>query len=51
MSKVPKYHRAFGVRQFYRLLIIVLLVIDKIKGPYRNRYDLPDGSLEDGNHY
>ncbi|EEL81713.1 MutT/NUDIX [Bacillus cereus AH1271] len=25
-----------------------LLVIDKIKGPYRNRYDLPGGSLEDG---
>ncbi|PGO25377.1 DNA mismatch repair protein MutT [Bacillus cereus] len=47
MSKAPKYHRAFGV---YGICIEnnSILVIDKIKGPYKNRYDLPGGSLEDG---
>ena len=47
MSKALKYHRAFGV---YGICIEnnSILVIDKIKGPYRSRYDLPGGSLEDG---
>ncbi|WP_412988547.1 NUDIX domain-containing protein [Pediococcus siamensis] len=45
MSK--KYHRAFGV---YGILGDPkgLIVIKKNGGPYRNRYDLPGGSLEDG---
>ncbi|MCQ4090423.1 NUDIX hydrolase [Exiguobacterium sp. LL15] len=40
-------HRAFGV---YGLLMKddALLVIDKNGGPYINRYDLPGGSLEEG---
>jgi ADP-ribose pyrophosphatase YjhB (NUDIX family) len=41
------YHRAFGV-----YVVIYkegkLLVIHKGGGPYRNRYDLPGGSLEEG---
>ncbi|GCF73071.1 NUDIX domain-containing protein [Bacillus cereus] len=47
MSKALKYHRAFGV---YGICIEnnSILVIDKIKGPYKNRYDLPGGSLENG---
>lgn len=42
-----KYHRAFGV---YGILVKddKLLVINKNGGPYINRYDLPGGSLEDG---
>ncbi|AYF06993.1 NUDIX hydrolase [Bacillus paramobilis] len=47
MNNATNFHRAFGV---YGICIENknLLVIDKIKGPYRNRYDLPGGSLEDG---
>jgi len=42
-----KYHRAFGV---YGICIENgnLLVINKNGGPYINRYDLPGGSLEEG---
>ncbi|MDQ0160769.1 NUDIX hydrolase [Alkalibacillus salilacus] len=42
-----KYHRAFGV---YGICIRngKLLVINKNGGPYINRYDLPGGSLEEG---
>jgi len=42
-----KYHRAFGV---YGICVEngKLLVINKNGGPYINRYDLPGGSLEDG---
>ena len=42
-----KYHRAFGV---YGICIKdrKLLVINKNGGPYINRYDLPGGSLEEG---
>ncbi|NIK12547.1 NUDIX hydrolase [Alkalibacillus almallahensis] len=41
------YHRAFGV---YGICIRdgKLLVINKNGGPYINRYDLPGGSLEEG---
>lgn len=44
---VTTCHRAFGV---YGLLVKdhQLLVINKNGGPYINRYDLPGGSLEDG---
>ncbi|WP_270343043.1 MULTISPECIES: NUDIX hydrolase [Bacillus] len=47
MNNATNFHRAFGV---YGICIENnnILVIDKIKGPYRNRYDLPGGSLEDG---
>ncbi|MFC9415092.1 NUDIX hydrolase [Bacillus mobilis] len=47
MNNTTNFHRAFGV---YGICIENnnLLVMDKIKGPYRNRYDLPGGSLEDG---
>ncbi|MEJ9111612.1 NUDIX hydrolase [Bacillus paramobilis] len=47
MNNATNFHRAFGV---YGICIENknLLVIDKIIGPYRNRYDLPGGSLEDG---
>ncbi|KFN02740.1 NUDIX domain-containing protein [Bacillus clarus] len=47
MNKVPNYHRAFGV---YGICIKnnKMLVIDTSKGPYKNRYDLPGGSLEEG---
>ncbi|EOG8708032.1 MULTISPECIES: NUDIX hydrolase [Bacillus cereus group] len=47
MNNATNFHRAFGV---YGICIENnnLLVIDKIKGPYRNRYDLPGGSLEQG---
>lgn len=39
-------HRAFGV---YTVIYKEgkLLVIHKARGPYRNRYDLPGGSLEE----
>lgn len=42
-----KYHRAFGV---YGICVEddKLLVINKNSGPYINRYDLPGGSLEEG---
>ncbi|WP_422123321.1 NUDIX hydrolase [Planococcus sp. X10-3] len=44
---MQKYHRAFGV---YGLCIEneKLLVINKSRGPYINRFDLPGGSLEEG---
>ncbi|BDR56671.1 NUDIX hydrolase [Xylocopilactobacillus apis] len=44
---VKKYHRAFGV---YGIITIdnQLVVIKKNGGPYINRFDLPGGSLEDG---
>lgn len=47
MNNATNFHRAFGV---YGICIENnnLLVIDKIKGPYRNRNDLPGGILEDG---
>ncbi|ENB9401962.1 TPA: NUDIX hydrolase [Bacillus paranthracis] len=47
MNNASNFHRAFGV---YGICIENnnILVIDKIKGPYRNRYDLPGGSLEEG---
>ncbi|MGX7199430.1 NUDIX hydrolase [Enterococcus nangangensis] len=44
---MEKYHRAFGVYGFY-LEHDRLLVMKKNGGPYKNRYDLPGGSLEDG---
>lgn len=42
-----RYHRAFGV---YGICVEdgKLLVINKNGGPYINRYDLPGGSLEEG---
>ncbi|WP_240903766.1 NUDIX hydrolase [Chengkuizengella sediminis] len=42
-----KFHRAFGV---YGICVKEdkLLVINKNAGPYINRFDLPGGSLEDG---
>lgn len=42
-----KFHRAFGV---YGIFVEdeELLVINKNGGPYINRFDLPGGSLEDG---
>ena len=45
MSK--KFHHAFGV---YGIITInsQLVVIKKTGGPYLNRYDLPGGSLDDG---
>ncbi|AOY16311.1 DNA mismatch repair protein MutT [Bacillus sp. ABP14] len=47
MNNASNFHRVFGV---YGICIENnnILVIDKIKGPYRNRYDLPGGSLEEG---
>ncbi|MDV6038019.1 NUDIX hydrolase [Bacillus sp. SM-B1] len=47
MNNATNFHRAFGV---YGIFIENnhILVIDKMKGPYRKRYDLPGGSLEDG---
>ncbi|WP_421383096.1 NUDIX hydrolase [Bacillus salacetis] len=46
MESIVKTHRAFGV---YGICVEddQLLVINKSKGPYINRYDLPGGSLED----
>lgn len=46
MSK-NKYHRAFGVYGIY-IEGGKLLVINKNAGPYINRFDLPGGSLEEG---
>ncbi|MEI2666058.1 NUDIX hydrolase [Rossellomorea sp. LJF3] len=42
-----KYHRAFGVYGIY-IENGKLLVIHKGGGPYINRFDLPGGSLEEG---
>ncbi|MCE4956233.1 MULTISPECIES: NUDIX hydrolase [Bacilli] len=42
-----KYHRAFGVYGIY-VEDGKLLVINKNGGPYINRFDLPGGSLEEG---
>lgn len=42
-----KYHRAFGVYGIY-VEDGKLLVINKNAGPYINRFDLPGGSLEEG---
>ena len=42
-----KYHRAFGVYGIY-VVDGKLLVINKNGGPYINRFDLPGGSLEEG---
>ncbi|MCA0147210.1 NUDIX domain-containing protein [Rossellomorea vietnamensis] len=42
-----KYHRAFGVYGIY-IEDGKLLVIHKGAGPYINRFDLPGGSLEEG---
>lgn len=42
-----RYHRAFGVYGIY-VKDGKLLVINKNGGPYINRYDLPGGSLEEG---
>lgn len=42
-----KYHRAFGVYGIIQKNN-KLLVIKKNGGPYINRFDLPGGSLEDG---
>ncbi|WP_082140674.1 NUDIX domain-containing protein [Rossellomorea marisflavi] len=44
---VQKYHRAFGVYGIYAR-DGKLLVILKKGGPYIHRFDLPGGSLEDG---
>lgn len=46
MSK-NRYHRAFGVYGIY-VEDGKLLVINKNGGPYINRFDLPGGSLEEG---
>src|SRR5690625_4186016 len=42
-----KFHRAFGVYGIY-VENEKLLVINKNGGPYINRFDLPGGSLEEG---
>ena len=44
MGNAINFHHAFGV---YGICIENnnILVIDKSKGPYKNRYDLPGGSL------
>ncbi|WP_251898620.1 NUDIX hydrolase [Lactiplantibacillus paraplantarum] len=44
---MTSYHRAFGV---YGIIgdQHALVVTKKFGGPYTNRYDLPGGSLEDG---
>ncbi|WP_236687194.1 NUDIX hydrolase [Ornithinibacillus californiensis] len=47
MSGERKYHRAFGVYGIYQEGNR-LLVINKGGGPYKNRFDLPGGSLEEG---
>jgi len=47
MSEGKKFHRAFGVYGLY-FEDDKLLVINKNSGPYINRYDLPGGSLENG---
>ncbi|WP_042144347.1 NUDIX hydrolase [Paucisalibacillus sp. EB02] len=47
MSNNEKYHQAFGV---YGICEVghKVLVINKNGGPYKNRFDLPGGSLEEG---
>ncbi|MDP5274937.1 NUDIX hydrolase [Chengkuizengella axinellae] len=47
MLSIKKFHRAFGV---YGICVKEdkLLVINKNRGPYTNRLDLPGGSLEEG---
>jgi len=47
VTETKRFHRAFGV---YGICYQEgkLLVISKNGGPYINRYDLPGGSLEDG---
>lgn len=47
LSYKRKYHRAFGVYGIY-VEDNQLLVIHKNGGPYKNRFDLPGGSLEEG---
>lgn len=47
MVSQKKYHRALGVYGIYEK-DNQLLVINKNGGPYINRFDLPGGSLEDG---
>lgn len=44
---MKKFHRAFGVYGLY-FRNGKLLVINKNRGPYMNRFDLPGGSLEEG---
>ncbi|CAI9386600.1 NUDIX hydrolase [Niallia sp. Sow4_A1] len=47
MKEERKFHQPFGV---YGILVEKdrLLVIHKKRGPYANRFDLPGGSLEQG---
>lgn len=45
---MEKYHRAFGVYGIIYSENKGLVVIKKNGGPYINRFDLPGGSLEDG---
>lgn len=45
---MEKYHRAFGVYGIIYSEKKGLVVIQKNAGPYINRFDLPGGSLEDG---
>ncbi|MDN6029388.1 MAG: NUDIX hydrolase [Lactobacillus sp.] len=45
---MDKYHRAFGVYGIMYEKNKGLVVIKKNGGPYTNRFDLPGGSLEDG---
>lgn len=44
---MKKFHHAYGVYGIYEKENS-LLVIKKNGGPYKNRYDLPGGSLEEG---
>lgn len=44
------WHKAFGVYGLYRK-DHKLLVIKKSGGPYKNRYDLPGGSPEEGENH
>lgn len=45
---MEKYHRAFGVYGIIYSSSKGIVVIKKNGGPYINRFDLPGGSLEDG---
>lgn len=45
---MDKFHRAFGVYGIMHEEAKGLVVIKKNGGPYTNRFDLPGGSLEDG---
>lgn len=47
MLAEKRYHRAFGVYGIY-VDDHKLLLINKNGGPYKYRYDLPGGSLEEG---